>query len=355
MQAIFISKINKTTRGERGKLAASKEAIAPVTSTQRRSYIISSEHSIQLNRKRSINAKNLWKKEPHRKKMSARISKSNIKRWKNPEYKRYMLEIASLALKKKWKNDIEYRQHMAIICGNRFRNKKHNKVHILKSSLAMKKFYRSLKGSKKRLDISKSNRAFYKSPAGIHCRLKLSKQKLGNKNLKNRWKNSTYRNQMSVMLQKRWKNSEYIANQSSIMTKRNIINWRNPGYRKHMDSVRLNQLKQCRKGPNKSELKALQLINSYSRIRFKYVGAGRDAILINGYSPDFINKRKRIIILYNGIHWHLDVFGLTNTPQNKKIRERIEKKPFIKAGYRVRFIWEDEFNKGEIKWKKIYC
>jgi G:T-mismatch repair DNA endonuclease (very short patch repair protein) len=81
-------------------------------------------------------------------------------------------------------------------------------------------------------------------------------------------------------------------------------------------------------------------------MKFQYVGDG--SIIINGKSPDFINVNNKIIILANSIYYHLTIYKIKDTSQNRKKHERTQAAPFKKAGYRVIIIWDDEFN----RWQK---
>jgi len=116
--------------------------------------------------------------------------------------------------------------------------------------------------------------------------------------------------------------------------------------RKHSEEHCRKVLQKVCASPNKFEFMVLQYLNEEYPGKFKYVGDG--SVLINGRSPDFIDEEGKTVILANGVYWHLGFHGLPVNNKNKQIRERIEKEPFIKAGYIVRFIWEDAFKKGGI-------
>jgi len=122
--------------------------------------------------------------------------------------------------------------------------------------------------------------------------------------------------------------------QRSIMSVTSKKNWKNSSIRKRI----LEKTLCCiHVSPNKFERSVARLLQK----EFRFCGDG--SVLINGHSPDFINKKKKIIILANGCYWHLQKKGHTVDAKNKRKVERIEAAPFLKAGYKVIFIWEDEF------------
>ncbi len=96
--------------------------------------------------------------------------------------------------------------------------------------------------------------------------------------------------------------------------------------------------------PNNFEKR--RVLNTYNYKYQKRLNCGDGKLFINNKSPDFINKEEKIIVLANGNYWHLTIYGLDQTIPNKKLREEIESEPFLKAGYKVIFIWEDEFYKN---------
>lgn len=98
-------------------------------------------------------------------------------------------------------------------------------------------------------------------------------------------------------------------------------------------------LKKINASPNLFEVEVLSFINSWGWGTFKYVGDG--SVLINSRSPDFINEELKIVVLANGCYWHLGKYSLKTNEENKRLREEIEAKPFLEAGYQVIFIWQD--------------
>ena len=90
--------------------------------------------------------------------------------------------------------------------------------------------------------------------------------------------------------------------------------------------------------PNNFEKRCADYLNNLLPNKFKYVGNG--SIIINGKSPDFICEEWKVIVLCNGLYWHLFRFGLKDTLENRRMIELKEAKPFIDIGYEVWFIWE---------------
>jgi len=109
-----------------------------------------------------------------------------------------------------------------------------------------------------------------------------------------------------------------------------------------------NILKSICASPNKFEATCFTYLNTLNLGDFKFVGDG--SVMINGRSPDFVNEVDKLVVLANGVYWHLGVYNLEVNIENKLAREKIEAKPFLEAGYNVMFIWEDEItNKKEIR------
>lgn len=94
--------------------------------------------------------------------------------------------------------------------------------------------------------------------------------------------------------------------------------------------------------PNKFELKCLDYLNKLYPNKFKYCGDG--STLINKRSPDFISEELKVVVLAHGYYYHLRIKGLEVTEENKRSVEKIDSLPFLQAGYRVMFVWEDELN-----------
>ena len=223
-----------------------------------------------------------------RKKTSIRTSKLNFIRWKDPEFRKKMSKVG----KNKWKN-LNFRKFMLTVRQKNWKNPEYRK-----------------------------------KMSGVHKKL---------------WKNTKHRKLMQIVLsnsaKKQWRNPIYRKNRLLVMSKITKNQWNNPVKREKILSGILNRI--C-ESPNKFELRVQKFLDNTYPYKFKYCGDG--SVLINGKSPDFINQKKKIIILAQGVYYHLTIKGLTINDKNKRKRERIEARPFVRAGYRVIFIWEDELN-----------
>jgi len=76
--------------------------------------------------------------------------------------------------------------------------------------------------------------------------------------------------------------------------------------------------------------------------KFKYTGNG--SFMVNRRSADAYSKELNTVALFNGCYYHLTIKGYKITEQNKRIVERFESKPFLDAGYKILFVWEDELD-----------
>ena len=101
-------------------------------------------------------------------------------------------------------------------------------------------------------------------------------------------------------------------------------------------------LKSVQAKPNKFETRALVYLNLIYNNKFKYTGDG--SFIVNHRSADAYSKELNTVVLFNGIYWHLLRLGYENSEESKKIIETKESIPFVSAGYKVIFIWEDELN-----------
>lgn len=97
------------------------------------------------------------------------------------------------------------------------------------------------------------------------------------------------------------------------------------------------------KRPNNFETNALNYTNSIYDNKFKYTGNG--SFIVNNRSADAYSKELNTVALFHGVYWHLKIKDLEITEENKRAVEKIDSLPFISAGYKVIFIWEDELNK----------
>jgi len=92
------------------------------------------------------------------------------------------------------------------------------------------------------------------------------------------------------------------------------------------------------KRPNHFEAEVGEYLNKLFPNRFEYVGNG--SVLINGKSPDYIDRKQKIVVLCHGLYWHLLRYGLEDTQENRRMIELSDSKLFIEKGYDVWFIWE---------------
>lgn len=110
-----------------------------------------------------------------------------------------------------------------------------------------------------------------------------------------------------------------------------------------LDRIMRNSLRACCARPNKFETRALAYLNTVYKNKFKYTGNG--TMIVNRRSADAYSKELNTIALFHGYYWHLKRFGLEITEENKRVAEKVDSAPFLSAGYRVIFIWEDEIDK----------
>jgi very-short-patch-repair endonuclease len=112
--------------------------------------------------------------------------------------------------------------------------------------------------------------------------------------------------------------------------------WKNPSYREKQIPL---ILKGLLKRPTKLEMKFVELAQEQD-FPLKYVGNG--SVIINGANPDFIcNDGRKLLIEVACRIWH---------PRNyAKQRYKI----FSKEGYETLVIWEDEFKNKDKLLKKI--
>jgi hypothetical protein len=92
--------------------------------------------------------------------------------------------------------------------------------------------------------------------------------------------------------------------------------------------------------PNKFETRALGYLNQIYNNKFKYTGDG--SFIVNHRSADAYSEKLKTVALFNGTYYHLKIDKLDVTEENKRMVEAREAPPFMLAGYKVIFIWEDE-------------
>lgn len=206
--------------------------------------------------------------------------------------------------------------------GNPFYGKKHN--NKMKKYISKRTKEGMTTDIKKKMSLVKlASQHHHTAEWKTIASLRMKKEK---GSLKNRKK-------VSIFMKSWWNIPGKRENIGSIVKKR----WENPEYK---NRTLKKILKRSQNSPNKFETRALLHINSLSRKTFKFCGDG--SVLINGRSPDAINKRAKIVCLFNGVYWHLLKRGLSICDKNKRKRERIEARPFLEKGYVVWFVWEDE-------------
>lgn len=121
---------------------------------------------------------------------------------------------------------------------------------------------------------------------------------------------------------------------------KNSINMKNKFKNKEFAEKHIKALiKAACQRPNKFETACGIFLNALLPNEFKYVGDG--SVLINYKSPDFISNKRKLIVLCNGIYWHLLRYGFKDTDINKENIEMKESSPFLRDGYDVMFIWEN--------------
>ena len=119
---------------------------------------------------------------------------------------------------------------------------------------------------------------------------------------------------------------------------------------KQSDSAIRNRMKSIGAHPNGFETRCSIFIDKIHPGMFEYCGDG--SRIINGRCSDFISDKLKTVILCHGYYWHLKQYGLEVNDTNKKIVENTDSKAFLDAGYKVIFIWEDDFNK-QMKGEKL--
>jgi very-short-patch-repair endonuclease len=176
--------------------------------------------------------------------------------------------------------------------------------------------------------IQKSKRKF--------CSVKCS----NNFNKKSRNKNH------SVFMKKLWLNDAYKQQCSKShkglkQTQKTLIKKRKLMLEKYKNDFKF--LKKRQKGmklkPNKHEKYLILFFKKY-KLPFKYVGDF--SIWINGKNPDFINKKKKLIIEYFGDYWHQD-----------KLKDKKRLNKFKLKDYKTLIIRTKDLNNEYKLFKKV--
>jgi hypothetical protein len=128
--------------------------------------------------------------------------------------------------------------------------------------------------------------------------------------------------------------------------KKGLAGAKNPFYGKKHSQYTLRQiLRMVNNRPNKFECAVYHFLDSRYPNEWKYCGDG--SFIINGHCPDFIRcSGEKKVILANGSYWHAGC----NRPSltlKRKIEQK-ESKPYNEFGFKVWFIWEDEFKEKKI-------
>jgi G:T-mismatch repair DNA endonuclease (very short patch repair protein) len=107
------------------------------------------------------------------------------------------------------------------------------------------------------------------------------------------------------------------------------------------------KLQLAHRRPNMFECAVKRLLDKNFHGLWRYTGNGQK--YINGRFPDFIHRKRRIVLLANGIYWHTKRIGVPNVP----VAEEIECKDYENAGYKVIFIWDYEMKNPKDVVEKI--
>ena len=108
--------------------------------------------------------------------------------------------------------------------------------------------------------------------------------------------------------------------------------------------------------PNKFELRIHKFLETQFPGEFIYTGNRR--IGKSGYNPDFVHIEEKLVILCNGIYWHITRDGLYDSLETREQLQNKESTPFISCGVSILIIWEDEKCWGRLAEKasqRIQC
>lgn len=137
--------------------------------------------------------------------------------------------------------------------------------------------------------------------------------------IKKRWEDKAYKNKMKIAL-KGWKHSDKSKLKMSLAKKGKKI----------PDKQRRKML-QHSYSQNKMEKQFENFLNIHCKNIYKYVGNGQ--IFINGFVPDFINKKEKKLIEFFGDYWH----------KNTKEKDKLRLKTYKKYGYNTLVVWQSEW------------
>jgi len=152
------------------------------------------------------------------------------------------------------------------------------------------------------------------------------------------WMDEDYRKKMLVILNKiRPSSKDFLFVEGC--RKRAKRQWSN-------ETSRTKLIKSLHLKPNKIETKAIKIIKN-NGIDLYYVGDGKLWIRKNldVFNPDFINKKKKIIVEIFGDYWH-------NLPKAKE-RDKKRIKVYNEKGYKLLIIWEHELKNESLFTDKL--
>lgn len=122
-----------------------------------------------------------------------------------------------------------------------------------------------------------------------------------------------------------WKNKEY----RKLITSKSIQQWKNNDIRnKNSKAIRL----ALQITPNKPETQLGKILEELFPNQYKFVGDGKE--IIAGFNPDYVDKKRNLIIEVFGTYWH----------KRKEVIERDQRRlnEYSNYGYQTLIVWEHE-------------
>lgn len=118
---------------------------------------------------------------------------------------------------------------------------------------------------------------------------------------------------------------------------------RNPMRNRKVVEKMITSLRKAQKlSPNKEEQAVIEFLK-VNHLPLEFVGDGK--LVIDGKIPDFVNLEKHLVVEYNNRFWYTD----SNPYYNVKDDSEDRKKFFNQRGWRIYFIWDDEFQSNPQK------